>query len=56
MGSGKITWKQTAIELQEKMNMLVLYFREYDILDHYVEWMRHKATGSPKPKNLKIDK
>ena len=56
MGTGKIGWKATANELQEKMNMLMLYFREYDILDHYVEWMRHKATGSERPKNFKIDK
>lgn len=52
----KLTWKETAIELQEKMNMLMLYFREYDILDHYVEWLRSKATGTEPPKRLKVEK
>jgi hypothetical protein len=51
-----LTWKGTALDLQGKLNMLMLYFREYDILDHYVEWLRFKAGEGTKPENLMLDK
>ena len=42
-------------KLDTNLNMLKLYFREYDILEHYLAWMKAMANETELPKKLKVD-
>lgn len=42
-------------KLDMNLNMLKLYFRDYDILEHYIAWMKAKGNETELPKKLKLD-
>ena len=44
-------------KLNNNLNMLKLYFRDYRILEHYMAWIQFKAKDRPdKPKALTLVK
>lgn len=51
----KISNKVELNKLRNNLNMLMMYFREYDILEHYLKWVEAKATNSEIPEKLKLD-
>jgi len=42
-------------KLRNNLNMLMMYFREYDILEHYLKWVEAKAKNTDIPEKLKLD-
>ena len=42
-------------KLDTNLNMLKMYFQEYDILEHYLAWIKAKGNETEIPKKLKID-
>lgn len=53
--SKKISLKKEVKESRIKLQMLMMYFKEYDIMEHYLNYVRAKAEGKEIPKKLKID-
>ena len=50
-----LTKRAELIKLRENLNLLKMYFSEYDILEHYLAWLKAKATNTETPKKLKLD-
>lgn len=47
--------KEQVATLTNNLNLLKAYFREYDLLNHYLAWIKFKAGEGKKPENLKIN-
>ena len=51
----KISLKTEVLESRIKLKMLMMYFKEYDIMEHYLNYVRALAEKKELPKKLKID-
>jgi hypothetical protein len=53
--TNKISKNKEIKESRIKLQMLMMYFKEYDIMEHYLNYVRAKAEGKEIPKKLKLD-
>ena len=53
--TAKISVKKEAKESRVKLQMLSMYFKQYDLMEHYLTYVNALAEGKELPKNLKID-
>tara|TARA_R110002096_G_scaffold60958_1_gene151772 strand:+ start:2738 stop:2959 length:222 start_codon:yes stop_codon:yes gene_type:complete len=44
--------KDNVSKLSTNLNMLMMYFREQEILEHYIEWVKSGANETEKPPKL----
>jgi len=51
----KISLKAEVKESRIKLQMLSKYFKQYDLTEHYLNYVRALAEGRELPKKLKID-
>ncbi len=53
--TNKISKNKEIKESRIKLQMLMMYFKENDIMEHYLNYVRAKAEGKEIPKKLKLD-
>ena len=53
--TSKISKNKEIKESRVKLQMLFMYFKEYDLMEHYLTYVRAKAEGKEIPKKLKVD-
>lgn len=51
----KISKNAELKKLRENLNLLKMYFNEYDLLEHYLAWIKAKGSDGEIPTKLKLD-